>query len=348
MTRAARVAAAVLTLSGGGLAAPLSAAAHPLAPALLEIVQQKDGEAPGRFAVRWRADAAATAAPRLARHCRETSTGSVRTDAAFLSIERRWAVDCGERGLEGALLAVDGLATDRRDALVRVEWRDGVVVRGLVRADAPAWRVPARAPRAAVLADHVRLGVTHLAAGPDHWLFVLGLLALLRGARAVVLTVSAFTAGHAATLSLAALGVVSVAGRPVEVAIAATLVALAWELTERRLAERRGGSPRRPSLLARQPAALAFGFGLVHGLGFAGALSELGLPAGEIPLALLGFNLGIEAGQLGLVAAWLLLRSAAAGLPIRVPDSAIGRLLRAVPGYALGTIGVFWMLDRAF
>lgn len=343
-----RLAAFVGVLGAMFVAASPPAAAHPLAPALLEVIEQPPGEAPGRFAVRWRAELATAAVPRLPRHCRESEAGSVSADAVLGAFERRWEVDCGARGLEGATLAVDGLEADRRDVLVRVETRDGMVVRGLLRADAPAWRVPTRTRPAAVLADHVRLGVTHLAAGPDHWLFVLGLLALLRGARAVVQALSAFTAGHAATLSLATLGVVSVPGRPVEVAIAATLVALAWELTERRTAAQRGGAERRPSLLARQPAALAFGFGLVHGLGFAGALSELGLPAGEIPLALLGFNLGIEAGQLVLVAAWVSVRSAVAWLPIRVPESAMGRVLRAAPAYALGAIGVFWMLDRAF
>lgn len=348
MTRASGGAALAAAVAAGFFAAPPSAAAHPLAPALLEIVEQEHAGLPGRFAVRWRAEATAAAAPRLARHCRETDVGSLRADVALGSVERRWEIDCGQRGLAGTTIAVDGLAADRRDALVRVEWRDGVVVRGLVRADAAAWRVPARPRQAVVLADHVRLGVAHLAAGPDHWLFVLGLLALVRGARSIVWAVSAFTAGHAATLSLATLGVVSVPSRPVEIAIAATLVALAWELAERRAAAWRGGSERRPSLLARRPAGLAFGFGLVHGLGFAGALSELGLPPGEIPLALLGFNLGIEAGQLALVSAWVLLRAAAASLPIRVPESAMGRILRATPTYGLGAVGVFWVLDRAF
>ncbi len=345
---ATRLAAFAGVLGAIFVATSSPAAAHPLAPALLEVIEPPHDGAPGRFAVRWRAELATVAVPRLPRHCRELEAGRAQADAVVGAFERRWWIDCGTRGLEGATLAVDGLATDRRDVLVRVEWRDGVVVRGLVRADTPAWRVPARTQRAAVLADHVRLGVAHLAAGPDHWLFVLGLLALLRGARAVVLAVSAFTAGHAATLSLATLGTVSVPSRPVEIAIAATLVALAWELTERRAAAQRGGSERRPSLLARQPAALAFGFGLVHGLGFAGALSELGLPAGEIPLALFGFNVGIEVGQLALVAAWVLARSAVAAIPVRLPDSTMGLVLRALPAYALGAIGVFWMLDRAF
>ena len=324
------------------------AAAHPLAPALLELVEQDSAGGAGRFTVRWRVEAAAAAKPRLTGHCRETDPGSIRADAALGAVERRWEIDCGEPGLAGTTIAIDGLSADRRDALVRVEWRDGVVVRGLVRADTPTWRVPARPQRGAVLIDHVRLGIAHLAAGPDHWLFLLGLLALVHGVRAIVFAVSAFTAGHAVTLSLAALGVVSLPSRPVEIAIAASLVAIAWELAERRRAGRMVGSPRRPSLLARRPAALAFGFGLVHGLGFAGALSELGLPPGEIPLALLGFNAGIEIGQLALVAAWVLVRTAAASLASGIPDSAFGRVLQAIPAHALGAIGVFWVLDRAF
>lgn len=332
-----------------GVAAP--APAHPLAPALLELVEQRaaPADAPGRFAVRWRAEATAAATPRLPRRCREVSAGRVRADLALGFVERSWEVDCGARGLSGATLAVDGLAADRSTALVRVQWRDGVTLHGLLRGDAPAWRVPMRPDRGAVVVDHLRLGIAHLAAGPDHWLFVLGLLALVRGRRSILLAISAFTAGHAATLSLATLGFVHVPSRLVEVAIAATLVALAWELAERAAPTRaEAPAPRRPPLWARRPAWLAFAFGLIHGLGFAGALAELGLPDGEIPLALFGFNLGIEAGQLLLLAAWLLLVALAARIAVPAHWAPVLRAARRAPAYALGAIGVYWGLDRLF
>jgi hypothetical protein len=346
--RARRAEAPVLALAALLAGAPSPARAHPLAPALLELVERADAGAPGHFTVRWRAEATTTATPRLPRHCRETDRGSARADGAWGFVERHWQVDCGARGLAGSTLTVDGLANDRRDALIRVQGRDGVTVRGLVRAGVPAWRVPARPQAGVVLADHVRLGIQHLAAGPDHWLFVLGLLALIRRTRAILLAVSAFTAGHAATLSLATLGFVHAPSRPVEIAIAASLIVLAWELAERHAAVQRGSTARRPSLLTRRPAWLAFAFGLVHGLGFAGALSELGLPSGEVPLALLGFNLGIEAGQLALVAVWGLVAVALARVPSRLAASPLLRLLRPAPAYALGAMGVFWVLDRVF
>ncbi|MCL4683727.1 HupE/UreJ family protein [Myxococcota bacterium] len=348
MTIVLRAVAGALALGMGmGLAGtPVPVFAHPLAPALLDVIERTDAGAAGHFAVRWRAEATSAATPRFPRHCRETDPGKLRVDAALGYVERSWEVDCEGRGLEGATLAVDGLATDRRDALIRVQGRDGRVVQKLLRAGAPAWRVPAQPRRAALLADHVRLGIAHLAAGPDHWLFLLGLLALGGGRRAILLAVSAFTAGHAATLSLATLGIVQVPSRPVEIAIAASLVVLAWELAERHRAERRGDFGRRPSRLVRRPARLAFGFGLVHGLGFAGALAELGLPSGEIPLALLGFNLGIEIGQLVGVMAWAMAHAIAARLPLVGGSTPLLRALRVLPAHALGALGIYWVLDR--
>jgi hypothetical protein len=328
----------------GGMPVPVFA--HPLAPALLDLVERTDAEAAGQFAVRWRSEATTAATPRFPRHCRETGTGDLRVDAELGYVEQSWEIDCGTRGLEGATLAVDGLTADRRDALIRVQGRDGRVVQKLLRAGAPGWRVPAQPQRVVVLADHVRLGIEHLATGPDHWLFLLGLLALGGGRRAILLAVSAFTAGHAATLSLATLGVVQVPSRPIEIAIAASLVVLAWELAERHRAERRGHFGRRPSRLTRRPARLAFGFGLVHGLGFAGALAELGLPSGEIPIALLGFNLGIEIGQLVGVVVWVLAHAIAVRIPLFGGSTPVLRALRTVPAHALGALGVYWMLDR--
>jgi hypothetical protein len=190
-----------------------------------------------------------------------------------------------------------------------------------------------------VFVSHARMGARHLAGGLDHLLFVAGLVALLGGGRRLLVAVTAFTAGHSVTLALATLGLVRAPAVLVEVAIALTLVWLAVELTRRTdgLGDRVG--------VARRPFALPFAFGLLHGLGFASALGELGVPAREIPLALGGFNVGIEVGQLALVAGLLAL----AALARRFADVSSARSLRwaaLAPAYAIGSLGIYWCLDR--
>jgi hydrogenase/urease accessory protein HupE len=169
-----------------------------------------------------------------------------------------------------------------------------------------------------------RLGIRHILGGPDHLLFVLGLVLLVRGRRALAATVTAFTAGHSVTLSLAMLGVVHVPPAPVEALIAASIFVVAVEL-------------RRDGATGRRPWWMAGTFGLLHGLGFAGALAQVGLPDTDIPLALAAFNVGIEIGQLLFVAAVLSI-----GLLLR------GRLARwrAVPAYGIGTLAAFWVFER--
>jgi hydrogenase/urease accessory protein HupE len=169
--------------------------------------------------------------------------------------------------------------------------------------------------------------VEHLLAGWDHLLFVLGLLLLVRRPRALAGTITAFTAAHSVSLALAVTGVLRVPAAPAEAAIALSLLLLARELA----------CPASQTLARRRPWVMAFAFGLVHGLGFAGGLRALGLPSGQIPLALLAFNLGLEAAQLALVAAALLL---ARLLP--------QERLRAsrLPAYLIGSLASFWLLQR--
>lgn len=162
---------------------------------------------------------------------------------------------------------------------------------------------------------------------------------LVRG-RGLVWTITAFTLGHSITLSLAVLGVVRIPPAPVEVLIAASIFAVAVELTRQdagRQEARRGASP------WRSPRALAFGFGLLHGLGFAGALAQVGLPAEEIPLALVAFNSGIEVGQLLFVGALLLGRATLGTRPL--PRLAAPACL---PAYGIGALATYWVLDRAW
>jgi hydrogenase/urease accessory protein HupE len=297
------------------------AAAHPLAPSSLQIDEETPGVATARFA----APAAARLAPVWPAGC--TATPVARTVDDGVRIDEL-SLDCGGRGLAGAELGVDGLAARDTIALVRVRLAGGAVVREVLGPSRPRFTIPPASSWTDGAARYVRLGIDHLLGGLDHVLFVLGLLFLVSGLRARLVTLTAFTAGHSLTLALAVLGVVRVPAAPVEVLIALTLVVVALEVVEPRAVGQRLGWR------------LAAAFGLIHGLGFAGALTDAGLPADELPLALAGFNLGIELGQLALVAAAALLTP----LIRRAPIPAM--LSRRLAGYAIGGLAAMWCLER--
>ncbi len=188
------------------------AAAHPLAPALLEVTERTPGQADVLFKISALQPPGSALAARLPPHCRPTSAREVRAeDDALLT---RWRVDCGATGLVGQTLAVEGLAAAGVDALVRVTLADGRVVRGVVRAAAPEFVVPAREAPLRIVRGYARIGIEHILTGLDHLLFVAGLLLLVRTRRQLVATVTAFTVGHSITLSLAVLDLLRVrAGR---------------------------------------------------------------------------------------------------------------------------------------
>jgi hydrogenase/urease accessory protein HupE len=178
-------------------------------------------------------------------------------------------------------------------------------------------------------------GIEHILLGIDHLLFVLGLILIVRSKRMLLLTVTGFTVAHSITLSLATLGVLHVPGPPVEACIALSILLLASEILRRQRGE--------PSLTASWPWAVAFSFGLLHGLGFASALIDIGLPRGDVPLALLSFNVGVEAGQLAFIAAVLGVIGSAK--QFRIPEI-VERRLRTVTAYGVGTVAAFWFVER--
>lgn len=305
------------------------AGAHPLAPALLEITETGGGLA----SVRWKTSVLgvpdAPMRPVLPERCATRSAREeVREGEGLVA---RWQVDCGADGLIGATLAVDGLGPARTQALVRLQLADGRVLQTVLRPAEPSYVVPVRPGRLDVLRAYGRLGVEHVLTGADHLLFVLGLLILVPSFRPLVRTVTAFTVGHSITLSIAALGLAPIPQQPAEVLIALTVLALAAELAR----------PPKPTLLRRRPWLLALLCGLVHGLGFAGALREVGLPAGEVPVALFSFNAGIEVGQLAFVTVVLAVGAVTRGLRARLPAPA-----RLVPVYVMGSLAAFWCFER--
>jgi hydrogenase/urease accessory protein HupE len=249
-------------------------------------------------------------------------------------VERRIVEAPG--GLAGQRIEFPGLQGTISDVLVRQIATDGAVTTTLVRSSMPWIDLDAPAPGArAVFGGFVVHGIEHILFGWDHLLFVLALMVIVRGTRALVWTITAFTLAHSITLALAALGVVRVPGPPVEAAIAFSIVLVAAEIVRLRRGE--------PSLTARWPWLIAFCFGLLHGFGFAGALSDIGLPRAKLPLALLAFNLGVELGQLAFIAAVLVL--AAIVRRAGALRAAGQHALRVAP-YAIGSLAAFWFVER--
>jgi hydrogenase/urease accessory protein HupE len=252
-------------------------------------------------------------------------------DGAY--VERRRVQRDG--GLTGQTLHIDGLAATKIDVLARIDRGHGRIQTTRITPDAPAFRVEATPTAGQVSRTYLVLGVEHILLGIDHLLFVLALVLLVGGWKRLAATITAFTVAHSMTLAAAVLGFVHVPGPPVEACIALSIVFVAAEIVH----ARQGKS----SLTARAPWLVAFTFGLLHGLGFAGALSEVGLPQLAIPLALLFFNLGVELGQLAFVAVVIGVMAALRRLPAPTPPWG----WRVAP-YAIGTVAMFWVIQRVY
>ena len=305
------------------------AGAHELRPGYLELRETSFEN----FEVFWKVpakeDMRLSIHAQLPQNCLSKPKIVVATEEAWIE---RWAISC-PGGLTGQSIRVDGLSATMTDVLVRLVRQDQTLqVRRLsplessfvVEAAPSPWRVSK---------TYTALGIEHILLGVDHLLFILALLLIVKGTRRLIGTVTAFTFAHSLTLAAATLGLVHVPQAPVEATIALSIAFVAAEIIH----ARRG----RPSLTERRPWIVAFLFGLLHGLGFAGALSELGLPQGEIPLALLMFNLGVELGQLFFIGGVLLLLRISRRLRGYAPP-----WMEAVPPYAIGGIAMFWVIQR--
>jgi hypothetical protein len=310
--------------------------AHRLSPAFFGLTEV----APGRFDVQWKVSIsgglAAVLEPRVPDGC--SLTAGVRTYVVDDIRLQHGAVSCPE-GLAGKTFTVDGLAQTQTDVLLRVDYLDGTASNQRLTPEAPTVTIPTRPSALEVVRTYLVLGVEHILLGIDHLLFVLALLLIVDGVGRLVATVTAFTVAHSITLGAATLGLVHVPSAPVEAVIALSILFLASELARRDAAPPASGET--ASLTRRFPWVVAFAFGLLHGFGFAGALSEVGVPQHAVPLALLFFNVGVELGQLLFIAAvfgfaWLVRLSA-----VRVP--AIWP--RAV-AYGVGSVAAFWVVER--
>jgi len=295
-----------------------AAHAHPVDAASLTLTEVERG----RFTVRFEAGSGTLQ--------RQLATAPAVFPAAC-RLERA-GLTCGPAGLVGTI-EFPWLEGTMTRLMVEIEWLDGARLLRIATAGARTLTVyggtDGLASLKPVAFDYARLGVEHILTGFDHLLFVVALTLLVRKRRPLLVTITAFTVAHSLTLAATVLGLVTVPAAPVEATIALSIVLVCAECL-------RPGD----SLTRRAPWLVAFAFGLLHGLGFASALMDIGLPDKHIPAALLCFNVGVELGQLTVIAAVLALRALATRLRLARPP-----LSRSVV-YAMGAVAAFWSLDR--
>lgn len=305
--------------------------AHEVRPAYLEIKETT----PDQFSILWRTPVLSGMRLPLALKLPDDVQNIKQPEVQELAdslVERRW-INAAPTGLAGKRIEIAGLQATITDVLVRVEWLDGSTQVTRLTASTPSFVVNAAPNILGVARTYIVLGVEHILSGVDHLLFILALLIITRGGWRLVKTVTAFTVSHSITLSAATLGFIHVPQAPVEAAIALSIVFVAAEIIHMH----RGVV----GITASAPWIVALTFGLMHGLGFAGGLSDAGLPAAHIPTALLFFSLGVETGHflfIGLMLSLIFLASR-----VRVP---FPRWAELVPAYGIGGLAMFWFIQR--
>jgi hydrogenase/urease accessory protein HupE len=308
-----------------------TADAHRLQPAYLEINEQSAG----KFSILWKRPYVAgipmNIFPQLPSGCTNLTEPVIQTPPTA-AIER-WLVDCGKGGITNNTIVIDGLSRTQTDTLLRVQLIDGSMHTTVLRPESPSFMVPPKPSKSKVAGSYLMLGIEHILGGFDHLLFVLGLLLIVRSTMLLIKTITSFTLAHSVTLAMATLGFVHVPQTPVEAVIALSIIFLATELVK----QHRG----QIGLTTRAPWLVALCFGLLHGFGFAGALTEVGLPQSDIPLALLFFNVGVEVGQLMFVAGVLVVTWIIKKMKFRWPV-----WVEHAPAYVIGSLAAFWFIQR--
>lgn len=309
----------------------LFASAHEARPAYLELKET----APGQYAVLWRTPVLAGMRLPVALSLPDGGKNVTEPTVEELadSVVERRSIDAGPKGLSGQRIEFPGLQLTIADVLVRVEMLDGRRWTTIVHPSQPWVEIAATQAWIGVVGTYVIQGIRHILFGADHMLFVLGLLLIVKDRWMLLKTVTAFTVAHSITLAIATLGYAEVPVVPLNAAIALSILFLGPEIVR----SWRGQT----SFTIRHPWVVAFAFGLLHGFGFASALTSAGLPHHELPLALVSFNVGVELGQLGFIALILALERSFKILEIRWP-----RWVEALPGYMVGSLGAFWTVQR--
>jgi len=315
------------------LFAALPAAAHEVRPALLQITQQPDGA----WQVLWKqpivGDMGLHLVPHLSGGGLDRAADAESSTPGFLL--RTWRLP-KTAAVDGQTISIEGLDQSVTDVLLRID-ADGKAINAVIHPADPTYPIHLAGPKGTALPAYLTLGIEHILTGADHLAFVLGLLLLIGPSWRVVKAVTAFTVAHSITLALAALGYVHFPSAVIEALVALSIVFVAGELLPR---------PGRPETLThRHPWLIAFTFGLLHGLAFAGALSNIGLPPRAEPLALFLFNVGVEIGQIAFIAAAVLVIFALRWLRPRLKLDTPA-VARALPAYAIGCLAAYWLIDR--
>ena len=326
MKRAIRYVLVCATVLGGAH----ESVAHEVRPGLLELRESS----PDTYRMLWKKPAGGETeiqlAPMIPDSCTmSTSDRQLPTPGAFVM---RGLLRC-EGGIQGKKFAITGLESTSTDVIARIEMLDGRKWTTIIHPSQPWVRVAARQTRLAVIGSFIVEGIRHILFGADHMLFVLGLLLIVKNRWMLLKTITAFTVAHSITLAIATLGYANAPMLLLNAGIALSILFLGPEIVR----SWRGES----SFTIQHPWVVAFAFGLLHGFGFASALTSAGLPRAELPLALLSFNVGVEIGQVSFVALVLLLERSFRVLEIRWP-----RFAEALPGYAVGSLGAFWTIQR--
>lgn len=305
---------------------PGAVSAHQTALSVMSVTEVQ----PGRYALRW------------------DNAPSSEGDAPLRNVAAVWPeqcvedfpiLDCGDEGLVGRI-GFEGLGVAQSAAMFRIRALDGATQVIMLTPAAPIGRAaPNYDPqswsgRFGIFSTYVAIGIEHILVGVDHLLFVLGLIWIAGAGWMLVKTITAFTVAHSVTLAAVTFGWIGVPEGFVNAMIALSIVFVGVEILLRESG--------RDSITLRRPWLAAFGFGLLHGFGFANALLELGLPEGAVPLALAAFNIGVEIGQLAFVGLVLALAWSWRFMTAPAPRSAAGPA-----AYLIGSIAAFWFIDRA-
>ena len=326
MNRPAFLLTTVVALLASGFAS-----AHEARPAYLEIKQTGDN----RYEVLWRTPVSAgMPLPVVLKLPQEmvTVTGPLVQQLADSRLERR-TISAEGGGIAGKRIEFPGLQLTITDVLIRVETADGQTRTSIARPGQPWFEVAPSQSWWERSLTYAGEGIRHILFGADHLLFVLGLLLIVSGRWMLIKTITAFTVAHSITLAIATLGYASLPALPLNAGIALSILFLGPEIVR----VWRGQS----SFTIHHPWVVAFAFGLLHGFGFATALTGAGLPQQALPAALVSFNVGVEIGQLGFIALLLALRRSFEILLIDWP-----RWVRRLPGYSVGVLGAFWTIQR--
>jgi hypothetical protein len=311
-----------------GLAFPSAAAAHEVRPAYLEI----DQTGAAAYKVIWKQPTMGDVAIHLVPHLSNGWLEQQPTDqyAASGFLIRTWIVRPKKtESLAGDTITIEGLQDTITDVFVRVRLWRGQGVDAIVRPEAPRYRIALANGNAMEMPTFLLLGIEHILTGPDHLLFVLGLLLIVRDRWTLLKTVSAFTLAHSITLALATLGAISLSTPLLNALIALSILFVAPEVIRAQTG--------RTSFTIRYPWVVAFVFGLLHGMGFASGLTSMGLEKSTLVAALVLFNVGVEIGQLAFIALVLALARSFRLMEIRWPQA-----VAMAPTYAIGIMGAMW------